>query len=62
MNEILIAYIFTGIGFYFGLCLKNIKAFQYATTADIIRGLLLGLIFWPVGLVVQLIFVLGARR
>jgi hypothetical protein len=47
-------YYFTfGIGFYIGLALKNPKSFVNANSAAIIRGLLLGVVFWPIGVILE---------
>jgi len=46
-------YFAVGIGFYLGLALKDPKGFINADSAAIIRGLLLGVVFWPIGMIVQ---------
>lgn len=48
-----------GVGFYLGLAVKDPKGFTDADAASLIRGLLLGIVFWPIGLIVQIIFALG---
>lgn len=54
MSIVITAYFAFGIGFYLALAMSNIKSFMDATPADLIRGILVGLIFWPIGLVIQL--------
>lgn len=58
MREILIWYFSFGIGFYVGMCVKNPWGFAKASVAAILRGILLGIFFWPIGLIVQVVFVL----
>lgn len=53
MSLIFIAYFAFGIGFYVALTMSNPKSFINATTADIMRGILVALIFWPIGLMIQ---------
>jgi hypothetical protein len=42
-----------GFAFYLGLCLKDPLGFIKAGMDSLARGLFLGTLFWPVGLVVQ---------
>ncbi len=51
-------YFAVGIGFYLGLALKDPKGFVDADAASLTRGLLLGIAFWPIGMLVQLYFCL----
>lgn len=50
MNE----YIFFGLGFYIALTTCNPKGFAKADMASLLRGILLGLVFWPIGLIFQI--------
>lgn len=59
MSELLIAYFAAGVGFYVGLLVKNPKGFLNASLADIIRGLIIGLFIWPIGLVVSVVMVMN---
>lgn len=52
------AYALFGAGFYIGLALNNPDSFLEASAVSLIRGLLIGFIFWPIGLVVKLFEVL----
>lgn len=45
-------YLFYGLGFYTGMAVKDPLSFATADLASIFRGLLLGLFFWPIGLIV----------
>jgi hypothetical protein len=56
MLEILSYYLIFGIGFYIGLALKDTRSFLNANIESILRGLLLGIIFWPIGLIIQIVF------
>lgn len=47
-----------GLGFYIGLAVKDPHGFVDASAAALIRGLLLGIVFWPIGLIVQVVFAL----
>jgi hypothetical protein len=58
MLSALIMYLIFGAGFYVGAASKDPKGFIDASAADLMRGLLIGIPFWPVGLVVQVIFAL----
>lgn len=49
-------YFAAGIGFYIGIAMKDPKSFVKADMASLLRGLLLGLVAWPLGMVVQLYF------
>lgn len=51
-------YIFFGLGFYTGMSLKEPATFIHADTASIIRGFLLGILFWPIGLIIQVVHAL----
>lgn len=53
--DIVIAYFSFGAGMYIGLALNNPMSFMDADAASLIRGFLIGFIFWPVGLVVKII-------
>lgn len=52
-------YLTFGLGFYLGLALKNPKGFVDAGAGDLIRGVLLGILFWPIGLIVQVIWAIN---
>lgn len=52
----MLEYLIFGAGFYIGMCAKDPSGFIDADLASIIRGLLIGLVFWPIGLTVQIIF------
>lgn len=51
-------YLTFGAGMYVGMCLKNPLGFVKADAASLIRGLILGIPFWPVGMIIQLIWIL----
>jgi len=51
----LACYFSVGVGFYIGLSLHNPKGFINANAAALIRGFLLGVPFWPIGLTYLLI-------
>lgn len=55
MINIIIIYFIFGAGFYIGLTANNPCSFKNGTTASLIRGFLLGFIFWPVGLIYSII-------
>ena len=55
-------YLAIGLGFYVGLALKDPKGFIDANSAALIRGFLLGVIFWPIGVVVQTVFAIDELR
>lgn len=46
-------YLVFGFGFYLGLALKDPKGFINADVDSMTRGMFLGILFWPVGLIVQ---------
>lgn len=48
-----------GIGFYIGLCSKDPRGFVNASAAAILRGLLLGILFWPIGLIVRTVWAIN---
>lgn len=51
-----------GIGFYVGLCLKEPHGFTSARPADIFRGLILGILFWPIGLIIQTVWAIDSLK
>ena len=53
MSTVLTGYFAFGIGFYLAFTMCNIKSFMDASAADILRGILVGLVLWPIGLIVQ---------
>lgn len=53
METILSYYFIFGLGFYVGMSLKDPKVFIGTDLAGVLKGLLLGLVFWPLGIVVQ---------
>lgn len=50
-------YIAFGLGMYVGMCLKDPNGFVDADAAGLIRGFLLCCVFWPLGLLLQLIII-----
>jgi hypothetical protein len=44
-------YFIFGAGFYVGMCSMNPVGFVEAPLVGIIRGLLIGFVLWPVGLI-----------
>lgn len=55
-------YFIFGIGFYIGLACKEPEGFVNSSVAGLIRGLLLGILFWPIGIVVSLVFAMDRLR
>jgi hypothetical protein len=51
-------YLVFGIGFYIGAAIKDPQGFSDADAASLIRGLIIGILFWPIGLIIQLICVM----
>lgn len=51
-----------GVGFYVGLALKDPRGFVKADTASLLRGIVLGIVFWPIGLIVQTVFAIGKLK
>ena len=45
-------YLAIGLGFYLGISLCRLDSFKDATLVSIVRGFVLGLLFWPIGAVV----------
>jgi hypothetical protein len=58
----MIIYLAFGLGFYIGLSLKDPQGFVKASLASLLRGLLLGIFFWPIGLIVQTYFSLNLLK
>jgi hypothetical protein len=58
MLSALIMYFTFGAGFYVGLASHKPKAFIDADSASLIRGFLMGVVLWPVGLTFQVILAL----
>jgi hypothetical protein len=56
VQEILRLYFTFGVGFYIGLVAKEPEGFVSANAAALLRGILLGIVFWPIGLIVQVVF------
>lgn len=55
----IIEYLIFGAGFYIGLALNNPSSFVDADAAALLRGILLCFVFWPIGLIIKLILVIG---
>jgi len=55
MLDLIILYFIFGDGFYVGLCCNNSKGFVGADCSSILRGVLIGLIFWPIGLIYSIV-------
>lgn len=49
-------YLAIGTGFYVGTALGNLSSFVNASLAGLFRGLLVGFVAWPIGVILQLIF------
>lgn len=45
-------YAFFGLGFYTALCAVKHETFRDADFVSLLRGFLIGCVFWPVGLVI----------
>lgn len=56
MELFLTAYFSVGCGFYLGLSSMNPFGFIEADAASLIRGFLLGVVFWPIGLIYQVYY------
>lgn len=52
-------YLIFGAGLYIGLALNSYTSFMDADAGALLRGFLLCFIFWPIGLVIKLIVVIG---
>ncbi len=52
-NNYIILYITFGLGFYTGLALKSYKTFRKATVLGVISGIILGVLIWPAGILIQ---------
>ena len=55
----LYCYLCIGIGFYLGLSLNNPMSFLDADAAGLIRGFILAVPFWPIGVIIKLIQILA---
>jgi len=66
MTEILLIigalYLVFGLGFYLGLAIQDPEGFVQADAAAILRGLLLGVVFWPIGLAIKTYFAIEKLR
>lgn len=62
MIDLIILYFVFGAGLYTGLTLNNPMSFVDASLASLLRGLLLGFIVWPVGIIVQVVLILTDRK
>ena len=51
----MIVYFAIGLGFYLGVSLCRLHSFKGATIMSILRGFILGLLLWPVGIVLLII-------
>lgn len=51
--DLIYSYLVFGLGFYVGLALNNLESFSRADTLSIIRGFLVGCIFWPIGIILK---------
>jgi hypothetical protein len=47
-------YLTFGLGFYTAASLFNLHTFKSATPMSVLRGLLLGVLLWPIGVIVIL--------
>lgn len=54
----LYCYLALGVGFYIGLALKDPTGFIEATAASLLRGVLIGIFFWPIGMILEVIMAL----
>jgi hypothetical protein len=57
MNSLVLYFTF-GVGLYIGLTLNNPMSFLKASAAAIIRGLLLGIVFWPIGIIIKIVMIM----
>ena len=58
----MILYLTFGLGFYIGMALQNPTSFTNADTASLLRGLILGVLAWPIGVMYQLYVVLDKMK
>jgi hypothetical protein len=58
MSTFLSHYLAIGVGMYAGMCLKDPSGFVKADAASLLRGLIIGIPFWPIGVIIQLIWIL----
>lgn len=49
-------YLAFGLGFYIGLALKNPEGFIKADAASLVRGLIIGILIWPIGVIVETVW------
>jgi hypothetical protein len=55
MEMFLACWLSIGLGFYLGLWMNNPLGWMKASAASLLRGLLLGIPFWPVGIVIKIV-------
>lgn len=60
--ELICLYFSFGCGFYIGTSVARVASFVSADLASLLRGILLGLVFWPIGLIIQTIYAVDESR
>jgi len=45
-------YLAVGVGVYLSASASHFNSFKNASTVSIIKGILLGLVFWPIGITI----------
>jgi len=51
----MMVYFAIGLGFYLGVSLCRLDSFKDATVPAILRGFILGLLLWPIGIALLII-------
>ena len=54
----LILYFTFGLGLYIGLALNNPMSFLDANASGLIRGLILGILLWPICIIIRIVMIL----
>lgn len=50
----IVTYLYIGLGFYLGLAASNPKSFGTSDLSGLIRGILMGFLFWPIGIMFKI--------
>ena len=58
----MVEYFVFGLGLYIGMCINNPTGFVKATAAGLLRGILLCILLWPIGLIVGVVSAIEKLR